>query len=233
MRRWRGSATATTNGEHSDRSATDRRLQLRCRQIRGHGAARSGQLLPLQTVPETQRSGGIAKCASRPRHIQDRVRPRPTAGVEARRRRREVVLRHVWLLGLRPQPSSRGPDRDPHGHPRRRPRDRSKRSSVRRVRSTLGANPQRRAATPPRESPRTSRTLTMGQEPGFILSRAGDGSERGTLQRAASRAQARKPRQTLASTPSSADRRRVRPQGSGMPDAPFRSSDLHFKRCCS
>ena len=45
---------------------------------------------------------------------------------------------------------------------------------------TLGANPERRAATPPRESPRTSRTLTTGQEPGFTSSRADDGCERGT-----------------------------------------------------
>jgi hypothetical protein len=65
-----------------------------------------------------------------------------------------MVLRRLWIVAVWPQPESRRSDRHSHGSVRQRSRHPTERPAVRGLRSALGADPRRRAALLPRESPR-------------------------------------------------------------------------------
>src|SRR5262249_2723511 len=85
------------------------------------------------------------------------------ADVEAAgRRRRKVVLRRVWLGDVRFQSESSRAARHPHGHVRRRPRDQTARSAVRRLRGRVGARFRRRAHALPPEPPCAGSEARMG-----------------------------------------------------------------------
>ena len=136
----RGGAASTTPSRRSpslrrssswchDRVPAHRRLQLRRRPLRGHRAAPHRQLLPLQALPATQRHGRVAQRPSGARHVPDHPGRGCAADVEARGRRREVVLRRLRLAHLRAQPLAT-PTRSASGWARSTPIRASARASA-------------------------------------------------------------------------------------------------------
>ena len=124
-----------------------RRLPLRRRPLRDHGAARLGDVLPLHALPAADRHRRLRAGAGRPGLVSRRRRARSSS---ASGRRGDDGWPKCFcsdcggaLWSRSPtEPASQRPARDV----RRRSRDPAAVAPVRRLRGPVGADPRRRAA---------------------------------------------------------------------------------------
>ncbi|MDX6414841.1 MAG: hypothetical protein QOH23_2251 [Gaiellaceae bacterium] len=137
-------------------------MQLRGCSLRGLGAPRAGELLPLQTMSAAEWRCGLGAGTSRSRNVPSRRRRTGPPHVEAARRWRKVVLRRMRISDLRIQPQSPRIRWHPDGDIRRRSGSPSFRSAVRCLRRQLGTAARRRLAAIPRQpTRRRDRLVTL------------------------------------------------------------------------
>ena len=129
----------------ADGFQVDWEMRMRRRALRADLAVGLGFVLPLQTLPATNRHGGISQRPRRARFVPRAAGRRSTAGLEARRWLGEMVLWRLRLCHVQPRSGRPVSDRDPPRDAGFGPRHPAERAAVPGLGGALGADPGRRA----------------------------------------------------------------------------------------